>query len=127
MLNKSRIYKEAAVCLLREGQYSQAVSIFYYAALQKMMFAYAEKLQPSLPYCEQTRPEVNTHRCVFDGVYMAIKNKERDGFCQSFWKLHQMRREAEYDAKEQTQEDAVEARDLCDRLEGYLLRNCGIH
>lgn len=126
MLNKSLIYKNAALRLLSEGMYSQAVSMFYFTALQKMMYAYAEKTTPRMAYEDQIKQEVDTHECVFNGVYQAINQNEKEKFKEIFWDLHKIRKVAEYDSQLISQDEAVEARSMSEHIEGYLNRSLGV-
>lgn len=126
MQNKSVCYKTAALKLLAAGRYAQAVSMFYYSALQKMMYVCAEKVSPSLTYEEQTRPEVNTHACVRDRVYNAIHRNEKEGLYSVFGQLHELRIKAEYSSDMISQTEVADARSLNECIDGYLKRNFGI-
>lgn len=126
MLNKSLIYKEAAMRLLSMEKYAPSVSMFYYAALQKTMYVCAKKLTNGIQYKDQTRPEVDTHKCVSECVARSINRKERDNFKDIFGKFHDLRKMAEYGPISITKDMVAEARNYFELIEGYLNRNFGI-
>lgn len=123
MLHRSKDSEKAALFLLSKGIYEGCVVAFYYSVLQRMMYALNEHARNPLPYDSQNPLNEDIHNRILNEIKNRFVNsREGNAFKESFVKLSDFRKRADYQTDAITQDECLGCRSIYERLMGQLNR-----
>jgi hypothetical protein len=122
MLKRSYDNKEAALLLLSADCFDSSVVAFYYAVLQRMMYALNNAEKRPLQYDKQNPLDENIHFKILTEIKNRLPGKEEECFDEQFMKLFGYRKKADYSLEPISQDDCLDCRGLYEWLIGKLDR-----
>lgn len=123
MLSRSQESHNAAMFLMQSRHYTCSVVAMYYSVLQRMMYALAtDEIRP-ISYEEQNPPDGTIHRKVLTEIKNRIPiAKEANSFKELFENLYILRKKADYQSENISQDECAQCRNIYDGLKSRLNR-----
>ena len=117
MLGRSKNNESAALLLLGQNYYDNSVVSFYYSVLQRMMYALKNSDKRPIPYDQQNPLNEDIHFKILAEIRNRITNtREEQAFSESFNRLFEYRKKADYSSESITMDECVECRSLHEGL-----------
>jgi excinuclease UvrABC helicase subunit UvrB len=117
MLRRSEDNAKAALLLLGKRNYNGSVVAFYYSVLQRMMYALNETDRRPLKYESQNPLNEELHHKILTEITNRIDSRrDEDGFKVQFEYLFELRKKADYEAENITQDECAKSRTLYEGL-----------
>lgn len=122
MNQRSYVYYKAGLELLSKQLYSQSIACFYYSVLQKMWYSITVSPLHPMDYEDQNLLNEDIHERTLENITSRLKGrKDIEKMNELFRdKMLPLRKKADYDPVQCSQEECVECREWCESLRRLL-------
>ncbi len=122
MNQRSDIYYNAGLKLLSQRLYSQSIACFYYSVLQKMLYSLTVSPFRPIKYEDQNPLDEDIHKRTLEDIITRLNGRKKVEKMNELFrdKLLPLRKKADYEPAQCTQEECVECRAWCESLRRLL-------
>lgn len=122
MNQRSDVYYKAGLELLSKRLYSQSVVCFYYSVLQKMWYSLTVSPLRPMAYIDQNPLDEDIHKRTLENIISRLNGrKDVEKMNEVFRnKMLPLRKKADYEPAQCSQEECVECREWCESLRRFL-------